>query len=63
MQGFKDFILRGNLVELAVAFIMGAAFKGVVDSFTNIRVVTMTGMFFLSLFGSFQLIKIPLTAG
>lgn len=36
MQGFKDFILRGNLVELAVAFIMGAAFKGVVDSFTNI---------------------------
>lgn len=36
MQGFKDFILRGNLVELAVAFIMGAAFNGVVESFTNI---------------------------
>ena len=36
MHGFKDFILRGNLVELAVAFIMGAAFKGVVDTFTNI---------------------------
>lgn len=36
MKGFKDFILRGNLVELAVAFIMGAAFKSVVDSFTNI---------------------------
>ena len=36
MKGFKDFILRGNLVELAVAFIMGAAFKGVVDAFTNI---------------------------
>lgn len=36
MKGFQDFILRGNLVELAVAFIMGAAFNGVVDSFTNI---------------------------
>lgn len=36
MKGFKDFILRGNLIELAVAFIMGAAFKSVVDAFTNI---------------------------
>ncbi|EPH03401.1 large conductance mechanosensitive channel protein [Propionibacterium sp. oral taxon 192 str. F0372] len=36
MQGFKDFIMRGNLIELAVAFIMGAAFKDVVDAFTNI---------------------------
>ena len=36
MKGFKDFILRGNLIELAVAFIMGAAFNGVVEAFTNI---------------------------
>ena len=36
MQGFKDFIMRGNLIELAVAFIMGAAFNSVVQSFTNI---------------------------
>ena len=28
MTGFKNFILRGNLVELAVAFIMAAAFAG-----------------------------------
>ena len=26
MSGFKNFILRGNLVELAVAFVMAAAF-------------------------------------
>ncbi|MGL5864944.1 MAG: MscL family protein, partial [Dermatophilaceae bacterium] len=26
MKGFKDFVMRGNLVELAVAFIIGAAF-------------------------------------
>ena len=36
MKEFKEFILRGNLVELAVAFIMGAAFSKVVDKFTNI---------------------------
>ena len=35
MSGFKAFILRGNLVELAVAFIMGTAFALVVTSFTD----------------------------
>jgi large conductance mechanosensitive channel len=32
MGGFRNFILRGNLVELAVAFIMGTAFAGVVKA-------------------------------
>ena len=35
MSGFKAFILRGNLVELAVAFIIGTAFALVVTSFTE----------------------------
>ena len=35
MKGFKDFIMRGNLVELAVAFIIGAAFAAVVKAFTD----------------------------
>lgn len=35
MTGFKAFILRGNLVELAVAFIMGLAFAAVVTTFTD----------------------------
>jgi large conductance mechanosensitive channel len=30
MKGFRDFVLRGNLVELAVAFVMAAAFGAVV---------------------------------
>ncbi|HCB03208.1 MAG TPA: large conductance mechanosensitive channel protein MscL [Nocardioides bacterium] len=30
LSGFKNFILRGNLVELAVAFVMAAAFAAVV---------------------------------
>lgn len=33
MSGFKNFLLRGNLIELAIAFIMGAAFQSVVKSF------------------------------
>lgn len=35
MQGFRDFLMRGNLVELAVAVIMGTAFSAVVTSFTG----------------------------
>ncbi len=35
MKGFKEFILRGNLVELAVAFIMAVAFAAVVTAFVQ----------------------------
>ena len=34
MSGFKNFVLRGNLVDLAVAVIIGTAFGSVVSSFT-----------------------------
>ena len=34
MSGFKAFILRGNLVDLAVAVIIGTAFGAVVSTFT-----------------------------
>ena len=36
MKGSKDFRLRGNLIELAVAFIMAAAFGAVVTSVTQL---------------------------
>jgi large conductance mechanosensitive channel len=36
MTGFKNFVLRGNLVELAVAFIMAAAFAAVITSMVAI---------------------------
>ncbi len=35
MKGFRDFLMRGNLVELAVAVIMGTAFAAVVKAFTG----------------------------
>jgi large conductance mechanosensitive channel len=36
MQGFRDFILKGNLIELAVAFVMAASFATVVKTFTEV---------------------------
>jgi large conductance mechanosensitive channel len=35
LKGFKDFIMRGNLVEVAVAFIMATAFATVVTAFVG----------------------------
>ena len=35
IQGFKDFISRGNVVELAVGVIIGAAFKNIVDALVD----------------------------
>ena len=35
IKGFKEFILRGNLIELAVAFVIGAAFAQVVSTFVS----------------------------
>ena len=35
MSGFKAFVLRGNLVEIAVGLIMALAFAGVVTAFTD----------------------------
>ncbi|PID97279.1 MAG: large conductance mechanosensitive channel protein MscL [Actinomycetales bacterium] len=34
-KGFKDFIMRGNVVELAVAVVIGSAFAAVVDAFVS----------------------------
>jgi large conductance mechanosensitive channel len=35
LSGFKQFILRGNVVDLAVGVVIGAAFGGVVTAFTT----------------------------
>lgn len=32
LKGFRDFILRGNVIDLAVAVIIGAAFTGIVNA-------------------------------
>jgi len=36
LKGFKDFLMRGNVVDLAVAVIIGAAFGTVVKAFVDV---------------------------
>jgi large conductance mechanosensitive channel len=43
MSGFKNFILRGNLVDLAVAVIIGTSFGAVVTAFTAWLTSTVGG--------------------
>jgi len=35
LKGFKDFILRGNVIELAIAVVVGTAFTALVSAFTT----------------------------
>jgi len=35
LKGFKDFLLRGNVLDLAVAVVVGAAFTAIVTAFTE----------------------------
>jgi len=35
IKGFRDFLMRGNVVDLAVAVVIGAAFGAVVKGFTD----------------------------
>lgn len=35
LQGFKDFIMRGNVIDLAVGVVIGAAFTAVVTAFSD----------------------------
>jgi large conductance mechanosensitive channel len=35
LKGFRDFILRGNVVDLAIAVVIGAAFTGIVTAFVT----------------------------
>ena len=44
IKGFKDFLLRGNVVELAVAVVIGAAFTGLVGSFTESFLEPLIGL-------------------
>jgi large conductance mechanosensitive channel len=45
LREFREFITRGNLVELAVAFLLGLAFAGVVSAFSNVLLGTVSYVF------------------
>jgi large conductance mechanosensitive channel len=44
IKGFKDFLLRGNVVDLAVAVVIGAAFTAVVNAFVGSFLTPLIGL-------------------
>lgn len=44
LKEFKDFAMKGNLVDIAVAFVMGGAFGKVVTSFTEGVISPLIGL-------------------
>src|SRR6188508_1383579 len=45
LKEFRDFLMRGNLVELAVAFVMGLAFAALITSFVSDLIMPIIAMF------------------
>ncbi|OBQ51988.1 large-conductance mechanosensitive channel protein MscL [Tamlana sp. s12] len=60
LKEFKEFAMKGNLVDIAVGFVMGAAFKEVVTSFTGGIVSPLIGLIFQS---DFKDLKYVITEG
>ena len=48
LKEFKNFAMKGNLIDIAVGFVMGAAFKQVVTSFTGGIISPLIGLLFNS---------------
>jgi large conductance mechanosensitive channel len=44
LKGFRDFIARGNVLDLAVGVIIGAAFSGIVDSLVKDLITPIIGL-------------------
>jgi large conductance mechanosensitive channel len=46
LREFRDFVMRGNLLELAVAFVMGLAFAALISSFVEDLILPIVAMIF-----------------
>lgn len=46
LKEFRDFLMRGNLIELAVAFVMGVAFAAVLNAFVTDLITPIIGAIF-----------------
>lgn len=45
LKGFKTFVFRGNVIDLAVAFVVGAAFASLITSFSEGLIQPIVGIF------------------
>lgn len=46
LKGFKDFLLRGNVIDLAVAVVIGTAFTAIVTAVVNSLITPLVSLFF-----------------
>ena len=44
-QGFKTFVFRGNVIDLSVGFVVGAAFAALVAAFSDALIKPIVGIF------------------
>lgn len=45
VKGFKEFVFRGNVIDLAVAFVVGAAFAALIKVFSDALILPIVGIF------------------
>lgn len=45
VKGFKDFIMRGNVIDLAVAVVVGGAFAVLIGAFSEALILPIVGIF------------------
>jgi large conductance mechanosensitive channel len=64
VKGFKEFILRGNVIDLAVAVVIGAAFTAIVNSLvTNIFNPAIGALFQASSLDALWVVELPSLTG
>ncbi|MFJ3035829.1 large conductance mechanosensitive channel [Curtobacterium sp. 314Chir4.1] len=64
MKGFKEFLLRGNVIDLAVAVVIGAAFTAIVTAIVNALINPLIGAVFnASSLDKALIVHIPTVSG
>lgn len=63
LKGFKDFLARGNIVDLAVAVVIGTAFTGLVTKFTDSIIQPLINRIGAGKDASYGVLKIDIGGG
>jgi len=63
LKGFKDFIAKGNIVDLAVAVVIGTAFTGLVTKFTDSLIQPLINRIGAGKDASYGILKIGIGGG
>ncbi len=63
LKGFKEFLARGNIVDLAVAVVIGTAFTGLVTKFTDSIIQPLINRIGAGKDSSYGILKISIGGG